>query len=164
MSRTEALSCVRFIQSFYLQLLYQATEVGLAVMKALNKFRIKLESLVCSLRAHECLLCDRPCALGIRVGHDCSNGRDSSTYTEPLPNTGQAWWAVQGVFCPSVGCACTSVEGCSGQGLGCGSDPVPCDELDCGRCLCSANGAGARGRGGLGEGVCKEPRPQLARL
>lgn len=102
MSRTEALSCVRFIQNFYFQLLYQATEVGLAVTKTLNKFRIKLESLVCSLRAHECLLCDRPRALGIRVGHGAVMNETAPPTRSPCPAQDRLG-GQSGIFCPSMG-------------------------------------------------------------
>ena len=126
MSRTEALSCVRVIQNFYFQLLYQVTEVGLSVMKMLNKFRVMLASLVCSLMTHECLLCGRPCALGTRVGHGAVVNVTAAPAWNPHPAQDRPGWAVGGVPSFRGGCACTAVEAAAVvRGWGVGLSPVP---------------------------------------
>ena len=68
------------------------------------------------------------CVTGLVPGDthwaQCSNERDGSTYTEPSPSTGQAWWAVSCI--PSFhGGVCVHRRGgrCSGQGPGCGPEP-----------------------------------------
>ena len=54
-------------------------------MKTLNKFRIKLESLLCSLKAHECLLCDRPRAVGTHIGHGAVMNETAPPTRSPRP-------------------------------------------------------------------------------
>ena len=96
---------------FYFQLLYQVTEVGLFVIKTLNKFRIKLESLVCSLKTCECLLCDRPCALGMCIGDGTVMHVTAPPTRTSHPAQDGPGWAVKCGVTGLHGGACVSRRG-----------------------------------------------------
>ena len=94
-------------------------------MKTLNKFRIKLESLVCSLTAHERLLCDRPRAVGTRVGHGAVMSETAPPTRSPRPAQDRPGGR-SAVFSPSWGGVCTDVEAAAVvRGRGAGLSPVP---------------------------------------
>ena len=95
-------------------------------MKTLNKFRIKLESLLCSLKAHECLLCDRPRAVGTHIGHGAVMNETAPPTRSPRPAQDRPGGR-SAVFHPSMGgCVCTDVEVVAVvRGRGAGLSPVP---------------------------------------
>ena len=133
-------------------------------MKTLNKFRIKLESLVCSLTAHERLLCDRPRAVGTRVGHGAVMSETAPPTRSPRPAQDRPGGR-SAVFSPSWGgCVHRRGGGCSGQGPGCRPEPSALTvEPDCDVVCGWPAGPVSEGRGGLaGGGVCKGPGPSLS--
>ena len=118
-------------------------------MKTLNKFRIKLESLVCSLTAHERLLCDRPRAVGTRVGHGAVMSETAPPTRSPRPAQDRPGGR-SAVFSPSWGgCVHRRGGGCSGQGPGCRPEPSALTvEPDCDVVCGWPAGPVSEGRGG----------------